>query len=118
MSGFEPYLEGLQTRERQVQFASAQAALRARSVAQRLAEALVSRYGATKVHLTGSLARGQFEIGSDIDLAAQGLSPDVFFAAGADIQAEAEGFAVDLVPIESATPAYLAELAREGQLLR
>jgi predicted nucleotidyltransferase len=35
------------------------------------------------VILTGSLARGDFRQGSDIDLAADGIPPELFFQAGA-----------------------------------
>jgi predicted nucleotidyltransferase len=69
------------------------------------------------VVLVGSLARGEFQVGSDIDLAAEGIPDDRFFRAGADLEAAAQGFHVDLVPIESAGPDFLADLAREGVVL-
>ena len=67
--------------------------------------------------LVGSLARGEFSVGSDIDLAAEGIPDDAFFKAGADLEAAAEGLHVDLVPIESANAAFLADLARDGIVL-
>ena len=79
--------------------------------------ALRDRYGARRVVLAGSLARGDFRVGSDIDLAAEGIPDDQFFRAGADLEASAGGLRVDLVPLESANPDYLADLAREGIVL-
>lgn len=70
-----------------------------------------------RVVLTGSLARGEFRVGSDIDLAAEGIPDDRFFRAGADLEAAAGGLHVDLVPIESADSVYLADLDREGIVL-
>lgn len=86
-------------------------------VAERLAEVLRDRYGARRVLLTGSLARGDFHSGSDIDLAVEGVRPDDFFRAGAALTDDAGGLAVDLVPIESASAEYLARLEREGIVL-
>lgn len=67
--------------------------------------------------LVGSLARGDFGPGSDIDLAAEGLPDESFFAAGAALEALAGGVKVDLVPLESATPAFRQRVAEEGVVL-
>jgi predicted nucleotidyltransferase len=97
--------------------ADEEAAREARRIAERLACHLRDVYGVRRVVLAGSLARGDFRVGSDIDLAAEGLPDDAFFRAGAELEAAAGGLHVDLVPIESATPAYLADLARDGIVL-
>lgn len=117
MSEFEPYLRGWRQRWREQRRADAEAAVRARRIAERLAVRLRDDFGARRVVLVGSLARGEFAVGSDIDLAAEGLADDRFFRAGADLEAAAEGLHVDLVPIESANPAFLADLAEEGIVL-
>lgn len=114
MPDFEPYLSGWRERFAKRRLDGAAAALKAEGVARRLAQRVVDRYGASRVVLVGSLARGDFAEGSDIDLAVEGLPPDVFFAAGADLEAAAEGFLVDLVPIECATPLFLERLREEG----
>lgn len=86
-------------------------------MAERLAAILRDRYSVSRVILVGSLARGEFRLGSDIDLAVEGLAPGLFFRAGADLEAEARGFSVDLVPIESAQPPFLDAARREGVVL-
>jgi predicted nucleotidyltransferase len=63
------------------------------------------------------LARGEFGQGSDIDLAVAGVPPEAFFRAGAEIERAASGFKVDLIPLESATPFFLAEARRDGVVL-
>jgi predicted nucleotidyltransferase len=92
-------------------------ARRARRVAERLAGLLAERYGVRRVVLAGSLARGEYARGSDIDLAVEELPDEVFFRAGADLDACAGGIPVDLVPLESAVPAYREAVAREGIVL-
>lgn len=114
---FEPYLAGFRARHERERAALQDARERALGIAGKLAGVLVSRYGARRVLLVGSLARGDFGRGSDIDLVAEGLPDEVFFKAGADIEALAEGLSVDLVPLESATPAYREQLAEEGLVL-
>ena len=117
MSDYDAYLSAWRKRWQQQQREDEQAALRARRIAERLARLLRDRYDARRVILVGSLARGEFAVGSDIDFAAEGISDDVFFRAGADLDAAADGLHVDLVPIESANPAFLAHMSAEGVVL-
>ncbi len=117
MSEFEPYIRAWRERWRRQREADAEAAREAREIAERLAWRLRDIYGVRRVVLVGSLARGDFRVGSDIDLAAEGIPDDKFFRAGADLEAAAGGLHVDLVPIESASPAYLADLTRDGIVL-
>lgn len=114
MSAFEPYLTAWQKRSLLEGAANEVAAQSALKIARSLARLLVDRFGARRVVLTGSLARGDFVQGSDIDLAAEGIAADSFYQAGAELEAEAEGLGVDLVPIESASAAYLEALSRDG----
>jgi predicted nucleotidyltransferase len=116
-SPFEPYLRAWEARWQEERQAAVRAAEEARALAGRLAWLLVEKYGARRVVLVGSLARGEFGAGSDIDLAAEGIPDDSFFRAGADLEAAAGGLHVDLVPLESATPAFLADQARDGIVL-
>lgn len=117
MSEFEPYIRAWRERWRRQREADREAAREAREIADRLARHLRDAYGVNRVVLAGSLARGDFRVGSDIDLAAEGIPDDRFFRAGADLETAAGGLHVDLVPIESADPAYLADLDREGIVL-
>lgn len=117
MAEFESYVQGWRERWRQQQRADAEAADRARQIADRLARRLHDEYGARRVVLVGSLARGQFGVGSDIDLAAEGMPDEVFFRAGADLEAAAGGLRVDLIPIDCANPLFQDDLARDGIVL-
>jgi predicted nucleotidyltransferase len=114
VSLYESYLAAWRERWAQERLADGEAAAAARQVADRLAALLRDRYRARRVILVGSLARGEFRIGSDIDLAAEGIPDDCFFRAGADLDRAAGGIQVDLVPLESATASYLDCVAREG----
>ena len=114
MSVFEPYLVAQRERSLREVAANEVAAQGAMTIARSLARLLGDQFGARRVVLTGSLARGTFAQGSDIDLAAEGISAGDFYRAGAELEAEAKGLSVDLVPIESASTAYLEALSRDG----
>ena len=117
MDAYRSYIEAWQKRLRQEQEALNQAAQQARKQAQVCAKALVEEYGAERVYLIGSLARGRgFHSRSDIDLVVAGIAPERYFAVLADI-AERASREVDLILLESATPALLECVANEGVLL-
>jgi predicted nucleotidyltransferase len=90
--------------------------------AARAAAALLrERYGATRVVVFGSLARGDFTLGSDIDLAAWDVAPQRYFEAvsflldlGADMGGAAGGFRIDVVAPEVAPAPLRREIEREG----
>ena len=117
MDADRSYIEAWQKRLRQEREALDQAAQQAREQAQVCAKALVEEYGAERVYLIGSLARGRgFHSRSDIDLVVAGIAPERYFAVLANI-AERAGREVDLILLESATPALLEYVANEGVLL-
>ncbi|MGE0143451.1 MAG: nucleotidyltransferase family protein [Planctomycetota bacterium] len=74
---------------------------------------LLERYGARRVVLFGSLARGGTTERSDVDLAVEGLDPRGYFAAIADLTGLFEA-PVDLVEIERASASMLERLNLEG----
>lgn len=82
-------------------------------------ELLVGEYGARRVLLFGSLARGGFGPGSDVDLLVEGgLEGTRLFAAGARIEALLPaGVGLDLVPWEAARAEILERALEEGRLL-
>ncbi|MBI4702744.1 MAG: nucleotidyltransferase domain-containing protein [Deltaproteobacteria bacterium] len=104
-------------RERFRQEASERAALAAQAweAACRAGASLVGELGAARVLLIGSLARGDFRLGSDIDLVVEGLAPQRFFAACAAADRLGGIFAVDLVPFEDASALTRRRLASEGK---
>ncbi len=117
MDAYRSYIEAWQKRLRQEREALDQAAQQAREQAQVCAKALVEEHGAERVYLIGSLARGSsFHPRSDIDLVVAGIAPERYFAVLADI-AERASREVDLILLESATPALLKCVANEGVLL-
>jgi hypothetical protein len=118
MSELDSYVRGWHRRWEERQRADEASARQAMRIAEALARTLRQRYGARRVVLVGSLARGEFVAGSDIDLAAEGIPHESFFRAGADLDAAAGGLHVDLIPIESANAAFLADLHRDGIVLQ
>jgi len=75
----------------------------ARQYAVACARLLRREFGAKSVYLFGSLAEGRFHAHSDIDLAVGGLEPRLYFKALAKLHRVADGFAIDLVPLEEHT---------------
>lgn len=117
MGEFDSYIHAWRERWRQERRADVTVAQRARTTARRVAHLLVRRYGARRVVLCGSLARGDFRRGSDIDLAVEGMPAERFFEASAAATKAAGEFEIDVVPIESATRRYRKWLAEEGIVL-
>jgi predicted nucleotidyltransferase len=80
---------------------------------------LVKVYGVKRVILIGSLARGTFRKGSDVDLVVEGgLQGRQLFAAGADLERMMPvGVQVDLIPIEEAPRRLTEVLEEEGEVL-
>jgi predicted nucleotidyltransferase len=117
MGEFDSYVDAWRERWRHERRADSAAARNARAIARRVARLLVRRYGARRVVLCGSLARGDFRRGSDIDLAVEGVPADRFFEASAAAAKTAGEFEVDVVPIELATRRYREWLSREGIVL-
>jgi len=86
---------------------------RARTEAAAAARLLKDEFGASRVRLFGSLARGDADEGFDIDLAVEGIAPARFFAAYA-----AAGMLVtrkfDLIDLEDATPLLRSRVEEDG----
>lgn len=74
---------------------------------------LTERYGARRVVLFGSFARGDQNELSDVDLAVEGLAPLGYFPALADLMGLLDS-PVDLVEFERASPSMLARVQSEG----
>lgn len=78
---------------------------------------LVSQFGAKRVVLFGSLARGDASPGSDVDLLVEGLSTDVFWDAAAAVDRVLIDVPVDLVPAHLARPEVLERAREEGEVI-
>jgi len=91
---------------------------RAWEVARRAAALLVSRFGATRVVVFGSLARPDaFTPWSDVDIAAWGLQPRDTFAAVAALLGLDSEIEVNLVDVGACSPELLAAIESEGRAL-
>ena len=89
----------------------------ARGVASSLAQELRSRFGAERVVLFGSLARGEFSGRSDIDLAVWGIPPRDFYRAVAFASGCSKAWAVDLVDGDDCPGALRRNIEQEGVAL-
>lgn len=88
---------------------------RAWETARTAADLLRRRFGATRVVVFGSLAHDEwFTRWSDVDLAAWGIPPDVFFRAVAAVTGLSAEFKVDLIDPQDCRPALRQVIEREG----
>jgi predicted nucleotidyltransferase len=88
------------------------------AVAHACAERLRTRFGARRVVIFGSVTGDTPWHGrSDIDLGVEGLSAELFWQAWSDLDdLLPPGLAVDLVPLETASPALRTRILREAPL--
>ncbi|MEW6274719.1 MAG: nucleotidyltransferase domain-containing protein [Bacillota bacterium] len=107
------HLSQLSREEKQI----AKKARQARTKAEEIARQLACRYGAKKVYLFGSLATGEFDRDSDIDLAMVGLPEEQYIKAYGLAEGLARPFPVDLVFLESAVDSLRERVNKEGVVL-
>jgi predicted nucleotidyltransferase len=86
----------------------------ANSVARSIAKELIERFGAKKIILFGSLARGGYTRWSDIDLAAWGIPPVDFFKAVAFATGFSKIWKIDLVDGEDCSKGLRDDILKEG----
>lgn len=79
-------------------------------------ELLTREFGATKIILFGSLAKGQFSEGSDIDLAVAGIPKRDFFYALAAVNRLSDVW-IDLKPLEDLDEHFAQRITTTGELL-
>ena len=89
----------------------------AKKAAALIAKELGARYGARKVFLFGSLARGDQGQVFDIDLAAKGISPARFFEAVAFVTGQSRKWKIDLVDIDGCAGSLRDMIEKEGVVL-
>lgn len=107
------YRETALARELETQQAVAARRERAWIAARRAADLLRAEFGASRVVLFGSLARGDLTLHSDIDLAAWGIPRDDYFVAVARVQDVSAEFKVDLVEADHCKPTLARAIADE-----
>jgi len=110
----EPYVAYWRQRQVTGRASSLRLAQQARADARWVAAVLRRDFGATRVLLFGSLARGRFVPDSDIDLAVAGLPAAVFFPALAQASKLSE-FPIDLKPLEDLEPYFRERVLATGE---
>ena len=109
------YLATARAREAERQAALEAHRARALDVARQAALVLKTAFGARRVVLFGSLARGgKVSWRSDVDLAVWDVPADRYFVAVGRLQAIDPTVAVDVVRVEDAPPALRAVIDAEG----
>ncbi|SHJ53586.1 nucleotidyltransferase family protein [Desulfofundulus thermosubterraneus] len=117
MNNYRKYLQGhLKEVAREEKELEQKAGL-AREKAGEIARQLARRFGVTKVCLFGSLAAGDFDQFSDIDLAVAGLPEREYLKAYGLAEEIARPFAVDLVLLENAVETLKERVQKEGIVL-
>jgi len=93
-----------------------QLAQQARADLAAMVQLLVQQFGATKIILFGSLVKGTFAAGSDIDLAVAGIPPHQFFAALGAVNQISRVW-VDLKPLENLDSYFFNKVVHTGECL-
>jgi predicted nucleotidyltransferase len=83
-------------------------------VAKSVANELINRFGSKKVLLFGSLARGDFNHWSDIDLAVGGIPPGNYYKAVAFASGFSSVWNVDILDLDDCTEALRDIILQEG----
>lgn len=78
-----------------------------------MARCLKDEFGARRVRLFGSLARGDSTEGSDIDLAVEGIEPGEFFHASARAALLTQRRA-DIIDVADASPLLNLRIDQDG----
>ncbi len=84
--------------------------------ARRLAKLLRARFKCGRIYLFGSLAKGRFHKGSDIDFIVEGLRGYSFFKAYSMMMMESD-FSIDLKPFEDLHDDFRQSVLEGGMLL-
>jgi len=87
-------------------------------LARQVAEVLKDDYHVKRVFLIGSVAKGRIHDGSDIDIVVEGLAPELYIRALAQIyDILPPGVELNLIPFEDAFESLREKTLREGIVL-
>lgn len=115
MEDMEVYRQAAMAREAARRWALALRRERAWDIARRAAYILKEDFGAQRVLVFGSLAHGAwFHDHSDIDLAVEGIAPELFWKAWCALDQLGSDIEINLVPTESAKDALRHEIREKG----
>lgn len=113
---FQEYLEGWRRRQEMEKELIEKRREQALLDARRIAQFLVQKYGVRKIILFGSLARGDFDLHSDLDLAIEGLDKAKYFRALVEVGDLTE-FPVDLKYLDECQGLIRERIDKEGIVL-
>jgi uncharacterized protein len=116
-SNSSPYIERWKHRLALQQEQNQALAHQARQKLPQLIQLLTDRFHATQIILFGSLAKGTFRQGSDIDLAVAGIPPENYFSAIAATNRLSDSFPIDLKPLEDLDPHFFQRVIQTGEYL-
>jgi predicted nucleotidyltransferase len=109
------YQNAAREREELTRQEQEQRARRAWASARRAAAFLRDEFGARRVVLFGSLARGdRFHQRSDIDVAVEGIEPRAFWRAWSAVDSLDTEFEINLVDMQMASSALHCEIEKRG----
>jgi predicted nucleotidyltransferase len=109
------YRQGARLREEQRQAGARKRRDLAWSVARDAAEVLKRQFDASRVILYGSVVHGYwFGPRSDIDLAEDGINPTDFWRAWSALDSIAQGFEINLIPLDTAIESLRQVIEQEG----
>lgn len=115
---FQPYKNTASKREVHERNLKYQRWERSLQVAQNASVFLRKHFQVNELMCFGSILHSdRFTLTSDIDLAAQGLVPDQFFIAVAQLQDLSPEFKIDLVDLDRCRPSLKKMILLEGQKL-
>ena len=112
----EKAIKNLLRRHEHQQKMARQRAQKAYESLPKLVRILSDKYGAERVILFGSLAREEFRINSDIDLAVSGMAGENYFKALGHLLMESP-YSCDLVTIEDAPDLLKQRIEEDGVIL-
>jgi predicted nucleotidyltransferase len=111
----DDYVRGFRERAEQERQRVKDAREAARAAAVRAVDAVVTTLHPRRVLLIGSLPRGTFRPGSDLDLAVEGIPADQVVDAEA-VASAAAGLRVDVLRLEGMDPGWRAHHERFGEV--
>jgi predicted nucleotidyltransferase len=88
----------------------------ARKDLDKVVQVLIQRYGIKRVILFGSLSKGKFAEGSDVDIAVEGLPRADFYEALSAVN-RVTSLWIDLKPLEDLDPFFRERVLEKGQVL-
>lgn len=115
--GTSPYLAGHLKRIAEEEARTQERLRVAQAKAEQIAMALRKEFPGVEVVLFGSLATGQFELDSDIDLAVKGLPEEHYLKAYGIAESIADPIKVDIVQLEFPRESLRSNIERDGVIL-